>query len=416
MGILGVDELEAKHDYALTRLRLARLRVHDGTPFAVVCMRVTEMSARCLGVERVGLWLFERGARALRCVDQYSLAADVHMSGTEIDTAAMPAYVRALEEQREIVASDARRDPRTRELTDHYLVPHGITSMLDAPVFRDGDVIGVLCHEHVGKAREWSSADIALAATGADVVAIAFEQSARVQLERLLREKEVQLVRAQKLEALGLMAAKVAHDFNNVLSVVHANAELLESGGAPRERIVDIQTAAQLGKKLVKQLMAFVRRPLSSEAKPLNVAAAVAEILPVARSLAAGRTLTAEIARGESTVRIGTTDVERVVMNLVANARDASPQGSEIVLRVGAEPSEMPAWVVVEVRDAGCGMDRDTQSRVFDPFFTTKSTEGGTGLGLSTVQGIVSSANGTIDVESELGGGTVIRIRLPVAT
>ena len=422
MGSSTIDATDEGQEPALAahataRLLLARLSVHVGTTFASVCARVTELSARSLDVERVGLWLFERGARSLRCVDQFTLSTGLHTVEGELDASSIPVYVAALEEHREIVAPDARRDPRTKELTENYLVPNGITSMLDTPVFRDGDVVGVLCHEQVGAARDWSVADIGLAATGADVIAIAFEQTARLHAEKRLHESEIRALHAQKLEALGLVAAKVAHDFNNVLTIVHGSADALAAHGAAVEALRDIRSALRLGGDLVKHLMDYVRPTQTTEAPIVELGAVVAALVPAARRLAAGRVVIVDIARGEWQVRLAPPDVERVLENLVVNARNATAEVTgEITLRVHGDSTETAPSVILEVSDNGSGMDANTQSRMFDPFFTTRADAGGTGLGLSTVHGIVHSARGTIDVESETDRGTTIRIRLPAAT
>jgi two-component system cell cycle sensor histidine kinase/response regulator CckA len=401
--------------HTTARLLLARLSVHAGTTFASVCARVTELSARSLGVERVGLWLFERGASSLRCVDQFTLSTGLHTVEGEIDAKSIPVYVAALEAHREIVAPDARRDPRTQELTQSYLTPKGITSMLDAPVFRDGDVVGVLCHEQVGRAREWSVADIGLAATGADVIAIAFEQTARLHAEKSLHESGVRALHAQKLEALGLVAAKVAHDFNNVLTIVQGSADILALRTDAGDGLDDIRSALRLGRDLVKNLLAFVRPTQTTEAPMIDLGVVVAALVPAARRLAAGRIVIVDIARGEWRARLDSTDVERIVSNLVVNARNATTEGGEITLRVRGDSTETPPSVILEVSDNGTGMDAATQSRMFDPFFTTRADAGGTGLGLSTVHGIVHATRGAVDVESEVGRGTTIRIRLPAA-
>ena len=413
---VGGHEPTTVESHAKARLALARLSVHAGTTFASVCARVTELSARSLNVERVGLWLFERGATSLRCVDQFTLSTGMHTVEGEIETQSVPEYVAALESHREIVTSDARSDARTKELAEHYLEPKGISSMLDSPVFRGGDVVGVLCHEHVGPSRDWSVADIGLASMAADVIAIAFEQAARLHAEKLLRESESRALHAQKLEALGLVAAKVGHDFNNVLTVVQSCTDLVASGSNAEDRVQEIRSALRLGKNLVTQLMDFVRPAQESDAPVIDVGALITAFLPTARTLAPEHVVTADIARGAWSVRLSESDIERVVCNLVVNARNATREGGEITLRVRSADPENAMSMVLEVSDNGAGMDDATQSRMFDPFFTTRSAEGGTGLGLSTVHGIVHSARGAIAVESSVGRGTTIRIRLPLAT
>ena len=405
--------------YASARLKLARLAVRKGTPLGDVCARVMWLVSQSLAVDRVGLWMFERGSTDLRCIDMYVRSKDEHVAGEVLDARGFPTYVQALESCRAIVADDARADPHTREMRDVYLVPNGITSMLDAPVFKEGDVVGVLCHEHVGPLRSWSKDEVALAASAADIVASVFEQSARLEAETLLRAQELELARARKFEALGLFAAQIAHDFNNVLTVVQTVAEVASERGA-REEMLAVTEATAHGAQLVKQLLAFARRE-EVETPAVDLAEVVAEILPMVQG-AAGESvrLTTKLEPGASRVRIDPTDVERIVMNLVLNARDAMPDGGVIDVSVAprAASTDHPQAIELTVKDSGAGMDAATQARIFDPFFTTKrgvGSVGGSGLGLSAVYGIVRRARGTIDVTSAPGEGTTFRVGLPRA-
>jgi two-component system cell cycle sensor histidine kinase/response regulator CckA len=405
--------------YASARLKLARLAVRKGTPLGDVCARVMWLVSQSLGVDRVGLWMFERGSTDLRCIDMYVRSKDEHFGGDVLDARTFPTYVQALESCRTVVADDARSDPDTRELRDGYLVPNGITSMLDAPVFKEGDVVGVLCHEHVGPPRHWTKDDAALAASAADIVASVFEQSARLDAETLLRAQETELARARKFEALGLFAAQIAHDFNNVLTVVQTVAEVAAERGA-REEMLAVTEATAHGAQLVKQLIAFARSD-EVETPAVDLAEVVAEVLSMVQGAVGDAVrVTTNLATGIARVRIDPTDVERIVMNLMLNARDAMPDGGVIDVSVAprAASADAPEAIELAVKDSGAGMDAATQAKIFDPFFTTKrgpGVAGGSGLGLSAVYGIVRRARGTIDVTSAPGEGTTIRVRLPRA-
>ena len=173
---LGVP---ASSSFLAARLRLARLGAAQAGRLDPILERVARLSAEQLGVERVGIWLFddeERSALTLRFL--YERSKQTHSQDVlTIRPDEYPAYFAALEDRRAIVADDAHTHAATRELGRDYFDPNGITSMLDAPIFRRGAVIGIVCHEHVGPMRMWTSREIDFAASVADVVTIHLEEA-----------------------------------------------------------------------------------------------------------------------------------------------------------------------------------------------------------------------------------------------
>ena len=151
---------------------------------------ITEVSGQSLEAERTSIWLFEEGGGGMRCADLYVRSAGQHTAGVTLSIDAYPAYFRALDRGRSLAASDAQGDPRTAELTQDYLLPAGITSMLEATVRREGKLIGVVCHEHVGPMRSWLLDEQSFAASIADMVAIVLESDERRCLAEALAESE----------------------------------------------------------------------------------------------------------------------------------------------------------------------------------------------------------------------------------
>ena len=215
---------ENRRAFEQARLRIARMRVEGGPGLRRVLQEQMEIAARTLGVERVGVWLFVNERRALRCFELYETASGQHSEGALLQAADFPSYFRALHERTSVPADDARADPNTAELRRAYLEPLGILSMLDAPIFRNGQVIGVVCHEETGEQREWTTEERDFASAMADGVALRIENAARLEAESRLLAHESHLAEFSKMEALGRLAAGVAHDFNNMLSVVLAHA------------------------------------------------------------------------------------------------------------------------------------------------------------------------------------------------
>ena len=228
---------------------------------------------------------------------------------------------------------------------------------------------------------------------------------------RHLRAAERRAQQLQKLEALGRMAGGVAHDFNNVMTVVVGMTELARQtaprGDVQRGHLDQVLLAAERGRDLVKNLMAFARRQ-PTQPQRLDLAAAVQASLPLLRKLLKSSvTLSTDLQA--AAIHADPMQVEQVLMNLVVNANDAMPQGGSLKLSCSVEEP----WARLEVADDGVGMDEEALSRLFEPFFSTKG-EKGTGLGLATVDGIVQQLGGRIDVLSALSQGSRFILRLPL--
>ena len=240
------------------------------------------------------------------------------------------------------------------------------------------------------------------------------------------RQLEEDIRHAQKMEAVGTLAAGVAHDFNNMLMGIIGVLDLAIKRVHDEERVRPllemIRELAQAGTATVSQLMAFSRRAsVEPIEQPLD--AGVRDVISML-SVMLGEDVVLSVdlrARG-ARVRIGRGQLEQIVTNLAVNSRHAMPQGGRLSIRtslVSRGPEEVRpdmapgVYVRLEVEDTGVGMDEATRRRVFEPFFTTRPEDEGTGLGLSTVYGMIRSAGGMVEVESTPGVGTIFRIDLP---
>ena len=245
--------------------------------------------------------------------------------------------------------------------------------------------------------------------------------SSRLQLESQLRQ-------AQKMEAIGHLAAGVAHDFRNILTVIqgHANLRLLSPNIDPKmaESLTQITEAVERASNLTRQLLAFSRKQIM-QMEVVSVSKVVENLTSMlSRLIGEQVTLKCSLMEELPLIEADVCSVEQVIMNLVVNARDAMPGGGQLVIATGflEVDSEYAAnhteavtgsYVCLTVRDTGCGMDDLTKSRLFEPFFTTKEVGKGTGMGLATAYGIVKQHNGWIDVESKLKGGSTFTVFLP---
>jgi len=238
--------------------------------------------------------------------------------------------------------------------------------------------------------------------------------------ERERRQLEQQVRRAEKMDAIGLLAGGIAHDFNNVLMAILSNCRVLmdslpgEPAGVPHERVAHIQAAAERAARMTRQLLAFGRDE-HDQPVALDLAAHVERTTTMLAHLI-GETIVVElaIAPGLPAVLARSSEVEQIVMNLVLNARDAMPGGGTVTITASAVPGADE--VMLTVRDTGAGMDDATRARVFEPFFTTKQVGAGTGLGLATVYAVVQRSRGRIDVASAPGQGATFTIWLPTTS
>jgi len=527
-------------EYA-THLR-ATLHEHMQHGARAVFAGVAGVSVAALDVQRVSVWLLDARRRVLACKYLFERGAGAG-TASEIPLRDAQGCVRAPTADL-IAADDAAADPRLVELRG-YCAERGIGALLDVPVAVDGQVIGVVCHEHVGPARTWRDLEIEFAANLGVVVALAIEaerrheaqdraqeattaertaEQRRREIERRYRELldhvdligvvldaggaivavnagfcrttgvahedavgvdfvarfvpeeeragvrriladgiraralpprfesalvgargglrsivwtatlqldpvagvtgvtaigldltdrlrlEAELAQQRKFESLGRMAAGVAHDFNNVLTVISLS---LAHGGKEGE----ISAAMAYARELVSSLLLYARRePIAVVG--VDVDAAIGELVPVLAA-AIGKDLRLDLDLGTqgSRVRIPPTELRQLVVNMVTNAGEATRgHGHAVRVLTRAIPGEAGRRrVELRIADDGRGMDEATRARVFDPFFTTKPHGEGTGIGLATCQSIVSRAGGTIVVESKLGAGTSFRVVLPVA-
>jgi PAS domain S-box-containing protein len=239
------------------------------------------------------------------------------------------------------------------------------------------------------------------------------------------RRLEDQLRQAQKLEAVGRLAGGVAHDFNNLLTVITGYGDMLLRGVATNDRpIEEILKASERASGLTRQLLAFSRRQVL-QPQVLNLSNSVSRIVDMlGRLLGEDVTLATQLDTNLWDVSADPGQIDQIIMNLAVNARDAMESGGTLTIQtanvhlddsyasshVGVAPGD---FVSLSIIDTGTGMSEETKARLFEPFFTTKEVGRGTGLGLSTVYGIVKQSGGNIWVYSEFGKGTTFNIYLP---
>ncbi len=254
------------------------------------------------------------------------------------------------------------------------------------------------------------------------------DRAERKRAEEALRQSEKQFRQSQKMEAVGRLAGGIAHDFNNLLTIImgYSQVLLMELGSEHplRGKIEETLKAGEKAASLIRQLLTFSSKQ-SADPKILSLNTAVTSLENMLRRLIGEDVqFVIKLDPRNGRLRADQTQLEQVLVNLVVNARDAMPKGGTITIETAQveltrspvyhiAPLQPGSYVRLAVSDTGCGMDLKTQAHIFEPFFTTKGEGEGTGLGLSTVYGIVTQCGGAIDVTSRVGHGTRFDLYFP---
>ncbi|MBI5624037.1 MAG: GAF domain-containing protein [Elusimicrobia bacterium] len=303
-----------------------------------------------------------------------------------------------------VVSADPSRE---HDISFPGIMPHG---HICVPFRAGGAVLGVLnLYTKPGYRLEARQREFVEAAAGLFAGAV---MNART---------EEQFLQAQKLEVVGRLAAGVAHDFANILTVILGNAHLLLEALAPDHPLAEfakgIRRSVRLASSVTHRLLAFSRKQVAQpRCVDLNTVVLDAEKM-LCRLLGESVKIALELEPSPWPVTADITQMEQVLLNLAINARDAMPQGGVLTIRTSNLPAgpEAGPCVRLSVSDTGIGMDEAVRSRLFEPFFTTKERGRGTGLGLATVAGIVQEAKGRVEVRTSPGQGTSFHILLPRA-
>ncbi|MBA3451638.1 MAG: GAF domain-containing sensor histidine kinase [Deltaproteobacteria bacterium] len=369
---------------------MVELAALDKSDFDAVLRRILRTDASELDVERVNCWTLESD-RAIRCVTGYIRSEDRFETGTVLGAATYPRYFKALADNPIILADEARVDERTREFTNGYLVPLGITSMMDVPIWVRGRLWGVVCHEHVGPARRWSEAERDFAVTIGHIVSMAVEVRERVGAEQIARFSE-------------FFMGVLSHDLRNPLSSIRTAAEILlqTDGDEARQRATQriVRNTDRMA-RMIDQLLDFTRIR-SGGGMPTHLASV--DLAAVARQVASE--LTAEVGDrvdietlGDPTGLFDADRIWQTLSNLVTNAMEHGAPGERVRVFVNGDAAD---HVTIEVTNRG-SMPPHLVSVIFDPFRRHETGPGhrksGLGLGLYIVHEIVAAHAGTMTVQ-----------------
>lgn len=395
---------------------LGELSVMDRRDLHDVFAVIAEAAAAALHVGRVSLWTYNARHSAIDCAAVWQ-EGRLTSDDTIINAETHPTYWAALQSARTLPIADAAHDPVLAEFRPDYVNRIGIGAMLDSSIRVEHTTYGIVCVEHLGSPRVWTALERNFVASLGDRVGLAL----LVDRERALQRAVSQ---AHKMEAIGLMAGGLAHDFNNVLHVVQSSADVaidgLAHGEDPRQDLETIRNAAKRAAAMTRRLLTVARQePMEFQSFDLNEL--MQDFAPIAQRLVPEQVQLTLALEGEPLfVEADRSFVDQAMLNLITNAAHSMPQGGQLTIETArVEPEHATstadassAFVRLSVRDTGNGIAHETLPNIFDPFFSTKGPDG-TGLGLAVVYGGMRQHGGSVSVESTVGHGSVFNLLFP---
>jgi PAS domain S-box-containing protein len=423
------EQAEQALRFRIVLFELARM---GKTDYAGSLLRILRTAAHTLGLGRMVFGRFEKQENevVLRPEIIYRAESDDTVPEAELGGFGMsgyPQYYAAIISNRPVVANDAWTDPATAEFRENYLAPLGITSMLDVPVWLDGRVVAVVCHEHVGPRRTWTAEEVGFALSVGNLVALTLEAANRTQAEADLRQAEAEvrkaLAREQELNELkSRFVSMTSHEFRTPLTAILSSTELLEAYGErlgadkKAELIGMIKTAVKNMTRMLEEVL-FIGKSdtghLQFNPQPTDVDGFCEQLLQEVRA-GVGREHRIEFtATGNpAPARIDTHLLRQIILNLLSNGIKFSPKGSAVSLTCIRDS----AGLGIEVADRGVGIPPEDRPNLFNTFHRARNVNNiqGTGLGLAIVKKCVELHGGDITYASELGRGTRFLVRIPL--
>ena len=410
-----------------------------GDDMGLACRTIVEVAARTLGVSRASIWFYDEGQEKLRCADLYEHPTGTHSSGQELLRAECPHYFGALAEGRVLPAHYARNDPRTRDFTEGYLKPLGITSMLDAPVRNDGKIVGVICQEHTGSPREWTLDEQNFAGSMADLVALSLQVTQRRQAEKALREahssleikvaertrelseanEQLQELDRLKSEFLATMSHELRTPLNSIIGFTGILRQKL-AGPLTEEQekqLGMVHFSAKHLLSLINDLLDLSRIEsgrMDIYIEQFRVADLVAEISQSLAPIVARKGLRFEIRLADAGLEMESDRKKtfQILLNLANNAVKFTEKG-----RVEIAVQANDASVHFSVTDTGIGIKAEQMDHLFQAFRqidgSARRVFEGTGLGLYLCKKLAAMLGGTIGVQSKFGEGSCFHFTLP---
>ena len=447
-----------KESLELILLRVSQSADIDKGELDVASRLIINSVCEGLQITRAGIWLYDEMQTLVQCTLLIDKGNDLDHESLVLTRKDFPHYFEALDSERTIAAHDALTDVATFEFAEVYLTPLGISSMLDVPIRHRGKMIGIICCEHQGKAREWHADEVVFAASLADLYGRAVSANERADYEQRLIEAnqtleqkvidrtaeleaaQEKLVESEKMAALGNLVAGIAHEVNTPLGIAltsvsnckeelkdiyrdFENDELTEQGFKDFEAICSeglnlAETSLMRAANLVQDFKRTSADQTSLEIEEIALDEYIPRVCNPLKPML--RKEQVELSIDVMPNLVITTCpgiIAQLLTNLISNAQRHAfgPSVNNDVNRVSVSCSKNAKGIVISVQDNGKGIPEALHKKVFEPFYTTARDKGGTGLGLNILYNLVRQKfNGETDLTSIPGEGTKVTVCIPV--
>jgi signal transduction histidine kinase/CheY-like chemotaxis protein/HPt (histidine-containing phosphotransfer) domain-containing protein len=398
---------------------------------------LTEKAAYTLQVQRASIWLFSKDNSELRCISLFDVVTNQHSDGMVLHTADYPRYLETIKTEMRITAHDAQVDPATSEFTSGYLVPLGITSMLDAAISTETGLLGVICLEHTGKSRIWRPDEDSFTSALASLIAKVIANSERKRAEDVLREANRRLEEttslakdlASKAEMANIVKseflANMSHEVRTPMNAIIGFSGLLAEEHLTEEQKDYVNLISESSRQLLR-LINDILDFSKMEAGKLDT-----EIIdcPLGQLLSSIESMMTPMAKEKgiefmvietnnlpANIRTDMVRLRQCIVNLISNAFKFTEKG-HVHIKVSLENTDSSSNIRFDIEDTGIGIPQDRQKAIFEPFIqvdgSTTRKYGGTGLGLTITKQLIELLGGRINLTSEVGNGSVFSIVIP---
>ena len=447
-----------KETLELILLRVSQSADIDKGELDVASRLIINSVCEGLEITRAGIWLYDEMQTLVQCTLLIDKGNDLDHESLVLTRKDFPHYFEALDSERTIAAHDALTDVATFEFAEVYLTPLGISSMLDVPIRHRGKMIGIICCEHQGEAREWHADEVVFAASLADLYGRAVSANERADYEQKLIEAnqtleqkvkdrtaeleaaQEKLVESEKMAALGNLVAGIAHEVNTPLGIAltsvsnckeelsniyrdFENEELTEQGFKDFEAICSeglnlAETSLMRAANLVQDFKRTSADQTSLEIEEIALDEYIPRVCNPLKPML--RKEQVELSIDVTPNLVITTCpgiIAQLLTNLISNAQRHAfgPSVNNDVNRVSVSCSRTDKGIVISVQDNGKGIPENLHKKVFEPFYTTARDKGGTGLGLNILYNLVRQKfKGEIGLKSSPGVGTTVTVCIPV--
>lgn len=416
-----------QHSQALGEL--AKHRAISAGDLETAFQIITEKAAQALEVERVSIWLYNSDRSKLQCVDLYERSHNRHSAGLERSRAEYPVYFAAVASARTITVNDTSNDPRVQEFWRELLEPNNTVSLIDAPIWVGGEVVGMVFNEQVGITRQWKLSEQNFAGSITDFVALTLEVCDRQRAEVALRQAKeaAEVANLAKSAFLANMSHELRTPLNSILGITEALQDEV-CGPVTQEQHKSLTTLENSGKHLlalindILDLAKIESGKMELELAPTSVRKLCESSLIFFKQQAFKKNirLNSQIAENIGKIQVDERRIRQLLINLLSNAVKFTPDGGEVRLEVATQIDQNTNkinTIQLSVVDNGIGITQENLSNLFQPFVQVENSYtrryAGTGLGLSLVKRIAELHGGSISVESEVNKGSRFTVTLP---